>query len=452
MAASRLEVVVWTRSSQFIPNHHLFHMKTSTIPAPVISRPHGIAGAALIALFLATPMLAQETYHFTWQSSGVHDRDLSQRPAAVMLRHEAPEGLKKAPVGVQAPLYGSIKLGPPDAQATFILVVDAPDGQLTRLFMDRNGNGDLTDDPACETTNKPFTGRDGTEVVEFHAEAMVQIPFADGPREGKLKFYISQTGAHKPAPPALMFYSDYGLVGDLKLDGQSVPAILEDAGNRGHFRLDQDPMANPSLWLGIKNPKSQQLGVTNPAQRPFEVDGKWWAVANLTLGGDFQIVPATKPVAVVAPPTVDLSPGKKAPEFTGKLLDGKTVKFPGDYAGKVVLLDFWATWCGPCVAELPNVIKTYGKFHDSGLEVLGISLDKAEWETKLADFTQKKSMPWPQVYDGKFWAAEVAKFYGIRSIPHMVLVDGDSGVILADKIRGEGLAPAIEKALAAKKK
>jgi hypothetical protein len=60
-------------------------------------------------------------------------------------------------------------------------------------------------------------------------------------------------------------------------------------------------------------------------------------------------------------------------------------------------------------------------------------------------------MPWPQVYDGKFWAAEVAKLYGIQAIPHTVLVDGDTGVILADKVRGEALAPAIEKALAAKK-
>jgi peroxiredoxin len=426
-------------------------MKTTTIPVPVINRSRGIAGVGLVTLFLATPLSAQDTYHFKWQAAGVHDRDRSQRPAVAMLRHEAPEGLKAAPAGLQAPLYGSVKLGPPNAQATFLLVVDAPGGQLTRFFMDGNANGDLTDDPACEVTNKPFTRPEGTELIEFRTDAMVKIPFADGPRDGKLKFYIIQTGTGKPAPPALMFYSDYGLVGDLKLDGQTIPAILEDSGNLGHFRLDQDPMANPTLWLGIPNPRTKQVGIGNPAQRPFEANGKWWAVANLTLSGDFQIVPATKPATPVAPPTVDLSPGKKAPEFIGKLLDGKTVKFPGDYAGKVVLLDFWATWCGPCVAELPNVIKAYGKFHDSGLEVLGISLDKAEWETKLADFTQKKNMPWPQVYDGKFWAAEVAKLYGIQAIPHTVLVDGDTGVILADKVRGEALAPAIEKALAAKK-
>ena len=69
----------------------------------------------------------------------------------------------------------------------------------------------------------------------------------------------------------------------------------------------------------------------------------------------------------------------------------------------------------------------------------------------MAAFTVKREMPWPQVYDGKFWGAAVAKLYGIQSIPHMMLVDGDTGKILADKtIRGEGLAPAIAEALAKK--
>jgi peroxiredoxin len=239
----------------------------------------------------------------------------------------------------------------------------------------------------------------------------------------------------------------------VKIAGQTVPAVLDDAGAVGHFRISQDAMMNPMLWLGVTNPATKRVGLTVPLPRPFEVDGKWWTVTNLTPEGAFQVAAAAKPVATEAKPEVDLSPGKKAPAFTAKLTNGKTVKFPDDYKGKVVLLDFWATWCGPCVAEIPNVVKAYEKYHGQGMEVLGISLDKEDWTEKLGDFTKKRNMPWPQVYDGKYWQAEVAKLYGIRSIPHMLLVDGDTGLVIANKtIRGEALAPAIENALAAKKK
>jgi peroxiredoxin len=150
----------------------------------------------------------------------------------------------------------------------------------------------------------------------------------------------------------------------------------------------------------------------------------------------------------------DLSAGQKAPGFEAKTTDGKQVKFPDDYKGKIVLLDFWATWCPPCRAEVPNLVEAYQKFHAQGFEVLGVSLDQPNAGTTLTKFTEQTKMAWPQVYDGKFWQAAVAVQYGIQSIPRPILVDGDTGKILAEgsDVRGADLAPAIEKALAAKKK
>jgi peroxiredoxin len=151
---------------------------------------------------------------------------------------------------------------------------------------------------------------------------------------------------------------------------------------------------------------------------------------------------------------VAVSVGQNAPAFQAKTTAGQPVDFPQDYKGKIVLLDFWATWCPPCRAEVPNLVSAYQRYHSQGFEVLGVSLDQANSAQKLAQFTEQHHMPWPQVYDGKFWDAAVAKKYGIHSIPQPILVDGNTGKILAEgmQVRGSDLAPAIQKALTEVKK
>jgi peroxiredoxin len=101
-------------------------------------------------------------------------------------------------------------------------------------------------------------------------------------------------------------------------------------------------------------------------------------------------------------------------------VDGRSVDV-SQLKGKVVLIDFWATWCGPCVGEVPNVKKTYDQFHSKGFEIVGISLDKDK--DTLKKFTADHKMEWPQFFDGLFWQNKYAKQYGIESIPTMWLVD-----------------------------
>lgn len=126
-------------------------------------------------------------------------------------------------------------------------------------------------------------------------------------------------------------------------------------------------------------------------------------------------------------------------------VDGREVDL-SKLRGKVVLIDFWATWCGPCVAELPNVRQVYGAYHDKGFEIIGISLDKASDRQKLIDFTAKENMPWPQFFDGKYWKNELAVKYGIQSIPAMFLLD-QTGKVVSTNARGEKLEAEVKRLL-----
>jgi thiol-disulfide isomerase/thioredoxin len=122
--------------------------------------------------------------------------------------------------------------------------------------------------------------------------------------------------------------------------------------------------------------------------------------------------------------TADLKSKPLDLKFTA--VDGREVDV-SKMRGKVVLIDFWATWCGPCVAELPNVLKAYKELHPKGFEIVGISLDSDK--EKLESFVKEKGMDWPQFFDGKGWKNEISSNYGINSIPAMWLVDQKGMVI-----------------------
>lgn len=136
--------------------------------------------------------------------------------------------------------------------------------------------------------------------------------------------------------------------------------------------------------------------------------------------------------------------GSTFPDFSEKDLAGAPLS-PSALKGKVVLVDFWATWCGPCRAELPNVIAAYQKHHKEGFEIIGVSLDSDR--DKLDAFLKKtEGMTWPQYFDGQGWGNKLAAQYGVESIPFAVLI-GKDGKIIGKELRGEALETAIAAAL-----
>jgi thiol-disulfide isomerase/thioredoxin len=138
--------------------------------------------------------------------------------------------------------------------------------------------------------------------------------------------------------------------------------------------------------------------------------------------------------------------GTQMKDFEAKDLEGKVLSI-ASRKGRVLLVDFWATWCGPCVKELPNVLKIYEKYHDKGFEVIGISLDQDK--DALTTFIKDKKMSWPQYFDGKGWENKISTQYGIDSIPATYLLDKE-GKVLAIGLRGEELDAAVLKAIEAK--
>ena len=169
-------------------------------------------------------------------------------------------------------------------------------------------------------------------------------------------------------------------------------------------------------------------------------------------------VVAESPEAPAAPrqKAQDILDGKifNATENIGKRVEIKFTAVDGtevDLAkmkGKVVLVDFWATWCGPCIAELPHITEAYEKYHAKGFEIIGISFEGENGKEKLTKFTKEKGMTWPQYYDGKFWGNAFGERFNIRGIPAMWLFDKQGN--LADVEARDGLADKVAKLLEAK--
>lgn len=328
----------------------------------------------------------------------------------------------------------------------FLFAVSLVDGtEPTATFhVDSNQNGDFKDDPESSYAG---AGTSGTA-----AQLYFEIPRSDGSTEPfTLWLWTSigfDTAFTDESPPEFNYYAYCHKSGTFNLDtdvgATKITVVAVDENFDGAYQIDEvvvDWNDNRRAETADEVPLHALRYYLGTLFTLDEIEPYADAVVFST--ESFDSAPAGA-LDVEADLALELIVGNTPQPLEVNDIDGNPMSLD-DYLGKVVLLDFWATWCGPCITELPNVQDTYSQFHDQGFEIIGVSLDN-DIDT-LRTFIEEQNMPWPQICDLGGWQGEIAQRYRVQSIPKPILL-GKDGKIVSSYARGTTLPALVEAEIA----
>jgi thiol-disulfide isomerase/thioredoxin len=318
------------------------------------------------------------------------------------------------------PKYGKMIVGN-TADSIITIVMDEPEGQPPKVYIDLNNDKDLTNDGDASWDRQV----EGVFFKERNVVARFRIDNHDTTLTLPYTFYRFADEGRKIF--GVLYYRDFARVGRAKIGETEYKISLTTFNNSGDFSNISDDAVVVDLNQDGKletDPKSKEFFET---RNPFNIAGESYRVKQVSvLGDEIEFVVSKEKVE----PKMMLAEGYSAPDFEQNNLDGKPISLNA-YKGKVVLLDFWATWCGPCLNDLPEVIKLYEKYRDQGFDIIGVSLDGESTRTSvetLKKFVKDRKIGWEITYDGLGWNNAVAQKYQIKSIPYQLLVDQE-GII-----------------------
>ena len=358
----------------------------------------------------------------------------------IPLSSEKPDWVKVEPQYEGTPRYGRFRLGNGPRSEFGVIVVDEPPGQanLRRLFIDANHDGDFTNDG--EGKWKTLSRRPDEAVVSGYP-TVLRASWGDASRETSSGDYAVMFVyfPERDGSWVLSYRGTTARVGELMLGEVKARVVALESDNDALFVT---PASQPlHLWIDADNDGLFNWNERFDAREPFSLAGRTYEAEFTADGAELTLTPSTRPAQVLKERRIQrpgrielLAVGKEAPDFIAIKPDGGEMRF-SELRGQVVILDFWAPWCGPCKASMPALDQLYQEVRDQGVTVLGLCV----WDTRAA-FDKWIASPqvkttYPLAFDpaGRDTANNNAdsiasKLYNVTGIPTFYIVDRDGKV------------------------